>query len=207
MLGSSKAIHSATVRDDAALCEFAASAAARKANVPLEVLQTIALAESGRADRGRQRPWPWTVNFGGQGFWFATAEEAELAIAERQSLGVTNFDVGCFQLNHRWHGDAFSSIAAMMNPEQNALYAATFLRRLYEETGSWNEASAAYHSRTPEYAEQYRARLDELRPGIGGTEVVARQNSFPLLQAGSPGGLGSLVPELSGGISLIGSNP
>lgn len=194
--------------DPSTLCEVATSKAARETGVPLAVLQAVALTESGRSAEGGQRPWPWAVNFGGQGYWFASAEEAELAIAERQSMGATNFDVGCFQLNHRWHGDAFASVATMMDPTQNAAYAAAFLRQLYEEAGTWEQAVAAYHSRTPEYAERYLAKFETFLKQVEGQKPSAvRVNGFPLLQAGTPGGLGSLVPQLAGGISLIGGAP
>ena len=198
--------------DPSALCEAAAVSAAQQTGVPLAVLQAIALAESGRAVSGRQRPWPWAVNFGGQGNWYGSNDEAQLAVAERQAAGATNFDIGCFQINHRWHGDAFADIAAMFDPVQNALYAAEFLRRLHDETGSWADAAAAYHSRTPDYADPYRARFETLKAGLdaAGTTLLAsapRVNRFPLLQTGAQGGLGSLVPEQSGGVSLIGAAP
>jgi hypothetical protein len=194
------------------LCEGAARRAARDTGVPLEVLQVIALAESGRSFGGDLRPWPWTVNFGGPGFWFDSSEEAQLAVAERQSLGVTNFDVGCFQINHRWHGDAFASVAAMLDPVQNALYAARFLQELHAETGSWEDAAAAYHSRTPELAEAYRARFLALREGVSGAEAEAtrvtfRENLFPLLRGGARGAMGSLVPQQARGARLIGAAP
>jgi hypothetical protein len=199
-------------RDLPGLCEAAARHAAEATGVPLSVLQAIALAESGRDTGGTQRPWPWTVNYGGAGFWYDSSEEAQLAVSERQALGTTNFDVGCFQLNHRWHAEGFDTLAEMFDPERNALYAAQFLTRLYAETGSWSDAAAAYHSRTPEHAARYRARFEELRNGLeaGGQTLLAvanRENLFPLLKAGARGALGSLVPEQAGSGSLLGAAP
>jgi hypothetical protein len=199
--------------DPASLCEEAARKAASETGVPLRVLEAIALAESGRSEDGTRRPWPWTVNFGGPGFWYDSSEEAELAISERQALGATNFDIGCFQINHRWHGDAFETIAQMFDPAANALYAARFLRQLYDETGSWPDAAAAYHSRTPELADAYRERFMALHDGLddagGGLsdQVARRQNLFPLLRAGGRGALASLVPSQAAGASLFASSP
>jgi hypothetical protein len=198
--------------DPPALCEAAARDAAAATGVPLEVLQTIALAESGRSWGGVKRPWPWAVNFGGPGFWFDSSEEAQLAVAERQSLGTTNFDVGCFQINHRWHGDGFASVAEMFEPEANALYAARFLQELYHETGSWPDAAGAYHSRTPELAEAYRARFLALQedagsPAAEATRVAFRENLFPLLKGGARGAMASLVPQQARGASLFGAAP
>ena len=199
--------------DPSALCERATALAAEQTDVPLSVLQAIALAESGRSWGGRQRPWPWTVNFGGDGAWYDSSAEARRAVAEYQAQGGTNFDIGCFQINHRWHAEAFPDVATMFDPDANALYAAEFLLGLFAETGSWPDAAAAYHSRTPEYADRYRARFNRLHDGLdAGGEMpllagMTRENRFPLLQAGAAGSLGSLVPQVEGGFSLIGAAP
>ncbi|MCA3450242.1 MAG: transglycosylase SLT domain-containing protein [Rhodobacter sp.] len=187
--------------------------AAEETGVPQTVLQAIALAESGRNRGGHQRPWPWTVNFGGDGTWYDSSGEARRAVAAYQAEGGTNFDIGCFQINHRWHAGAFPDVAAMFDPTANALYAAQFLLGLFAETGSWPDAAAAYHSRTPEHADRYRARFNQLHDGLdtgGQMPLLAgatRENRFPLLQAGATGSLGSLVPQVEGGFALIGAAP
>ena len=113
----------------------------------------------------------------------------------------------------RWHAKAFPDMATMFDPRANALYAAQFLLGLFDETGSWPDAAAAYHSRTPEYADRYRARFNQLHDGLDAREEmpllagVTRENRFPLLQAGAAGSLGSLVPQVEGGFSLIRAAP
>lgn len=197
--------------DPSALCEAATFRASQATGVPLDVLQAIALAESGRSRNGRHRPWPWTANFGGQGHFFGNSAEAQLAVLERQAAGSTNFDIGCFQINYRWHGQAFASIAAMFDPETNALYAAGFLKRLRAETGDWAAAAAAYHSRTPEHAERYLARVESIlamgQLPFDADLSAVRENRFPLLQTGAAGAIGSLVPTLPARAGLIGFAP
>ncbi|HRO10630.1 transglycosylase SLT domain-containing protein [Amaricoccus sp.] len=155
--------------DPSALCDAAIARGARRGGVPVEVLFAVALTETGQHRDGRMRAWPWAINREGKGFWFKTREEA-LAFG-RQSLaeGRPSFDVGCVQINYRWHGHAFPSLDDMFDPEWTATYAAQFLRTLYEERGSWSEAAGAYHSLTPDKAMTYRARFDrllaELEPG------------------------------------------
>jgi len=151
----------------ATLCERAIVNGARRGGVPPEILHSVALTETGREQNGRLRPWPWAINREGKGHWFAGREEA-LEFA-RQSLadGRTSFDVGCVQINYRWHGHAFPSIEDMFDPEWTATYAAQFLRTLYEERGSWSAAAGAYHSLTPDNAQIYRARFDRLLAGLG----------------------------------------
>ena len=100
-----------------------------------------------------------------------------------------------------------------------ATYAAGFLRRLSDETGSWSEAAGAFHSRTPEHAARYRALFDRhyaavMADGVGQGHLAGRlalsdtrlaqapvaaepfrTNTYPLLQAkGGTPRLGSLVP-------------
>lgn len=198
---------SAAAREDpSALCLRAATRAAATTGVPFEVLHAITKVETGRNDR----PWPWTVNFGGEGTWYDTAAEAEAGAAQALDAGATNVDLGCFQLNYRWHAQGFSSVADMLDPERNATYAAEYLARHFAQTGDWSLAAAAYHSATPEYAEAYKAKFEAAFAGLDTTagaepaDVVQRTNGFPLLVAGSVGTFGSLVPTGSGGLRLIG---
>lgn len=196
--------------DPSELCLQAATNAAELTGVPFAVLQAIATVETGR----QGRPWPWTVNFGGDGRWYDSAAEAEEDATEALGQGATNVDLGCFQLNYRWHAEGFASVADMLDPAQNATYAAEYLAQHYAQTGDWALAAAAYHSATPEYASAYRAKferayadLDATSPVTHGAEpdLHARENRFPLLVAGSGGSRGSLVPASSGGIRLIGA--
>lgn len=194
--------------DPAGLCLDAAAEAASRTGVPYDVLLAISKVETGRNDR----PWPWTVNFGGDGHWFDSAAEAEASVTEAVDRGVTNVDLGCFQLNYRWHAEGFASITDMLDPRQNATYAARFLARHFAETGDWALAAAAYHSATPEYAAAYKAKF-EAAYGSTPSEAsqtheaptTARENRFPLLVAGATGSRGSLVPAGSGGLRLIGA--
>ncbi len=196
------------------LCENAARRASLEIGVPEDVLHAISLTETGRAHEGRMRPWPWAANLDGQGYWF-DGPEAALAFAQEQlSRGRRSFDLGCFQINWRWHGEHFLAPRELLDPMTSARYAARFLARLHAELGSWEAAAGAYHSRTPHLAERYRARFARFRAGLGGphlaladpvpppVEVAPRVNTFPFLQlaADAPAGaaLASLVPATAG---------
>ena len=204
------------------LCEEAAARAAAASGVPISVLRAIALTETGRTKQGSFRPWPWTVNMEGRGVWFDSFEEARDYVAKHHARGARSYDVGCFQINFRWHGQHFASLEEMFDPDANAAYAARFLSELYSEFGDWSRAAGAYHSRTPTFAGKYRARFDRIRArllGANGETAVAsaeppqsaapppiepvaatrpveiRDNRFPLLLGtGSGRGLASLVP-------------
>ena len=146
-----------------AMCERVAEEASRQTGVPVSVLKAISLTETGRKLEGSFKPWPWTVNMEGAGHWFDTLDEARAYVFQEFKRGARSFDVGCFQINYKWHNQAFSSIDEMFDPLHNALYAAKFLGELYGETGSWEKAAGAYHSRTKEFADRYAARFTDLR--------------------------------------------
>ena len=138
--------------DPSALCDAAIVKGARRGGVPVEVLLAVALTETGQHRDGRMRAWPWAINREGKGYWFKTRDEALAFGQQSLAAGRTSFDVGCVQINYRWHGHAFPSLEDMFDPEWTATYAAQFLRTLYEERGSWSEAAGAYHSLSPEQA-------------------------------------------------------
>ncbi|MCR8549517.1 transglycosylase SLT domain-containing protein [Salipiger sp. P9] len=183
-------------------CDTAAAEAARRTGVPKEVLMAITRSETGRSVDGAVQPWPWTVNAAGTGHWFATRREAERFAAEQLARGEQSFDLGCFQINHRWHGGAFASVSDMLDPEKNALYAARFLQRLYAETGGWTDAAGAFHSRTPKHAERYKRRYREMRAALRSRPAITlakvpptpRKNAFPLLRQDGAAAPGSLAP-------------
>ncbi len=205
----------ATPEDTAAICDQMAGLASQRTGVPLSVLKAISLTETGRKRGKAFRPWPWTVNMEGKGHWFESREAAKAYVDKEYARGARSFDIGCFQINYRWHGEAFASIDEMFDPVPNALYAARLLGQLHSELGSWGKAAGAYHSRTKELAERYQARFERLRgpllagdggaipdiPDIvlvanGGAEASQprRANLFPLLQPGTTLAPGSLVP-------------
>lgn len=139
----------------ASICESAASQAAQRYGIPVAVMQALTLTETGRKMNGRMRPWPWTVNVGGKGYWFDTRMDAIDFVQTKIPKSVRSYDLGCFQINLRWHGDAFGSKSEMFDPVLNADYAARFLRSLLPEFRTWKRAAGAYHSRTPKFAEKY----------------------------------------------------
>lgn len=80
------------------------------------------------------------------------------------------------------------------------------------ETNNWDDAAAAYHSRTPKFSDKYKARFQRILAHLPDqaampvrvvkkvkplmrTTSVFRENNFPLLQPSSSAGkMGSLVP-------------
>lgn len=207
--------HAVASRSSPDLCRDAARDAASQTGVPYAVLLAIALTETGGGRGSSMDPWPWAVHHAGRGHWLDTLDQAADLASRALADGATNIDLGCFQLNVRWHAQGFESVQDMLSPDRNATYAAGFLADLYRKSGDWSVAAGQYHSRDTDTAERYRAKFDTILASLSqdGTAMIAampapdpalRANGFPLLQTGAPGGFGSLVPVLPSGARLVG---
>ncbi len=212
LLAQTFLVQTALAASVAALCDRAARRAAQAEGVPLDVLRAIARVETGHTLDGQLQPWPWTVNREGQGYWFASEVEAKSYVFDIFKSGVRSFDVGCFQINYRWHGKAFRSIDAMFDPDENAAYAARFLAQLYAELGTWPAAAGAYHSRTQHHATAYTDRFQTVLAQLDGSQIGNPRDPFtasalpliPLItQPTGQTALGSLVPESSATTAFI----
>lgn len=199
--------------DPSMLCDRATSQASATTGVPIDILLAISRVETGRRRDGALTPWPWTINADGKGAFYDSEAEAIAAAQIHETDGTGTFDIGCFQLNIRWHGEGFSTYEEMFDPVRNATYAARFLQSLYQEKGNWTDAVAAYHSRTPDLAQAYVDQVKAVlhspeKPHIAAISEVRppRVNNFPLLQAGALGGMGSIVPVTGASAPLIGGN-
>jgi len=146
------------VASPAQLCEAAIATAERAERLPERMLGAIAVVETGRPDAasGALRPWPWTINAEGQGFFFASKQQAIEAVRALQARGVRSIDVGCLQINLMFHPNAFASLDQAFDPDSNARFAARFLNALHAANRDWPAAIAAYHSETPALGAAYR---------------------------------------------------
>ena len=72
---------------DSSVCSSAAKSAGAEYGVSFDLLQTIAVVESGKWDHLQNRyvAWPWTVNIQGKGHYFDNREEAIKAVKEAQN--------------------------------------------------------------------------------------------------------------------------
>lgn len=194
--------------DDTQICDAAAQDGARTHEVPLDVLRALTRTETGRAKGGKLSPWPWTVNMEGAGFWFDTRAEALAFVRKRHAGGARSFDVGCFQINFRWHGDAFESIEAMFDPIINARYAARFIAELKSEGRDWTSAAGAYHSRTPGFAEKYKDRFTRILAQLSPMDQIAPTRLAAMVSQQTTGAGDG--PRMPGGVFASGpahSNP
>ena len=124
------------------ICERNLAAASKRHRIPPGLLYAIGLTESGY--RGKLHPY--ALNVEGKAYFAKSAEEAVQIHNREMRRGRKLIDLGCMQINTKYHRHEFASLLAMLNPAQNVDYAARFLKRLKQRHGTWSLAVARYHA-------------------------------------------------------------
>jgi soluble lytic murein transglycosylase-like protein len=152
---------------DALACRAAIAAAEPGSGIPPGLLLAIALIESGQPDprTGRVEPWPWAYNTEGDGHAPPNRAAALAEVSALRQSGVQSIDIGCMQINLKYHPQAFASLEQGFEPAANIRYAIRFLRELYARTGNWSDAIAQYHSGEPARGSAYQRRVMLARLG------------------------------------------
>lgn len=160
----------------------------RSFTIPQGLLTAISLVESGRQGIADHTvAWPWTINVNGQGRYFETKDEAVAETRKLLDSGQRSIDVGCMQINLRYHPNAFRSIEDAFDPATNVAYGAQYLASLHRLQGSWAKAVERYHSSDDGRREQYRERViatwnDEVRTMVMNA-VLAEDTDTPYHRA------------------------
>jgi hypothetical protein len=146
------------------LCENGTHKAETSEQIPNRLLAAISLRETGRwaGQQKRSLSWPWTVTVKGRGHYMASKGEAIAFVRRLQAENVRNIDVGCMQVNLKYHPHAFANLHAAFDPHGNTLYAAKFLSQLREDHGSWQKAIRYYHSNNAKRGAAYQDSVYQL---------------------------------------------
>jgi len=118
------------------------AAAARDNGVPLDILYSVGLTETGH----HGVLGPYDLNVDGRSVHSDTLAEALAAYAAADRAGAKFIDIGCMQINHRFHAAHFRSLEDMFDPQRNVRYAAALLKTLRAQEGSWTMAVARYNA-------------------------------------------------------------
>jgi hypothetical protein len=181
------------------LCIGAIRAAEQRFELPAGLLMAVALTETGRRVGDVLTPWPWAINAVGKGAWLEHRRAAIERARALQASGVESIDVGCMQVNLKWHAAAFDSLESAFDPGTNVAYAARHLKELRARSGNWLEAAGHYHSADPAQARLYLARLNRnwraVLDGLDGTRMLLppAPGQIALAFGWAPGGFGPLV--------------
>ena len=170
------------------VCLLEASQAEARHGIPKGLLQSITRVESGRKTvTGDFMPWAWTLNDRGEGLFFDDRASALAYLKKAVADPEHSVDVGCMQINTKWHSEGFLKLADMLDPTQNADYAAGFLLDLHEAHQSWDDAVKHYHSAAPEKNVGYHRRvLAELERFLeAGMPAPPASDTAPAAKSGS----------------------
>jgi len=155
--------------DDVPDCIAFARKAEKTHGLPDGILQSISTVEASRIQAdGSYRAWPWTLNDAGKGLFFDSPQQVLEYLDANLTHPDTSIDVGCMQINTKWHGAFFETIDEMLDPASNVAYAASFITDLYHAHGNWDDAIRHYHSneakRNGPYLERVLASWNKNHP-------------------------------------------
>ncbi len=131
-------------------------------DIPYTVLYAVALTESGRtASLGDPlRPWPWTLNVAGKGYYFDSRNEAWHALTAHLEAGRRSIDIGLMQVNWQYHRQRLGSPWRALDPWHNLRTGAAILKDCYTRLGNWWLGLGCYHApHHPQRAKRYRKRV------------------------------------------------
>ena len=132
----------AVAQPQAGLCEREMMRASALYGVPLGMLYSVGLTETGK--RGSLQPY--AMNVEGKAVFSNSATEAIQKFEQASRSGAKLVDMGCMQINHHFHREKFPSLESMLNPRINVEYAARFLKELKARHETWTMAVARYHA-------------------------------------------------------------
>lgn len=160
-------------------CEQEMARAARVENVPLSVLYSVALTETGQRD-GLQ---PYAMNIDGKAVVARNLPEAVVLFRQASARGAKFIDIGCMQIDHRFHAAHFDSLEAMFDARRNVAYAAHFLKELRSREVSWTLAVARYNAGPNNVVAQKKYVCavigNMVKSGLGGWTDQARRFCAP----------------------------
>ncbi|WP_216363371.1 transglycosylase SLT domain-containing protein [Candidatus Sneabacter namystus] len=136
--------------------------------IPRGTMHAISLVESGTScgDFRYRVPAPWAVSVEGKGYRFDSKGEAKRFVNRMLNRGIRNIDVGCMQVNLRYHARSFASLDKALDPACNIKYSASFLRKQYDRYHSWPRAIGCYHSKDPYKSSQYYKKVFKARSEV-----------------------------------------
>ena len=139
----------------------------KKYKIPRDLLYAISIHETGKPHSyNLSIVWPWTFRIDGKAYYFNDGKTGLKIIKKQISKEIINIDIGCMQINFKYHNKNFKSIAHMINPKYNIEYAAQFLFSKYKKSGNWKQAVSQYHSHTVSLGNKYAEKIFNVHKNI-----------------------------------------
>jgi soluble lytic murein transglycosylase-like protein len=139
-------------------CQAAILQAAQKYRIPQTIMQAIGRVES--------KHKPFALNVNGAPYFAKSKADALRHIQNALKNNITSIDIGCMQINHKYHGNNIS-IEESLNPVLNANYAARFLKQNFAKYQNWGQAVARYHASRTDAQKRYLTSIVDAMAASG----------------------------------------
>ena len=158
------------------ICENTIESVEIQTEIPKGLLLGIGKAEAIRKTKNKFVIWPWTINHAGKSMFFDTKKQMRNYVFKNLKRNDLNMDVGCMQINIKWHKNNFKKISDMFEVNPNISYAASFLQQLKNKHGSWDNAIKHYHSSDPKKNKPYLIKVKSFWKKIEDNKIIKAKN-------------------------------
>lgn len=136
-------------------------ATAEVQGIPPTLFYAIAIQESGQYDqeKGKLRPWPWSLNVAGKAYYYDSMETAWDALNSFVNEQPPHIGIGLVQVTWPFNQHLLLDPYTALEPSINLSIGAQILRACFDRLGDWWLAVGCYHSPTPARAVAYRERV------------------------------------------------
>ena len=162
--------------DKLKLCENTIESVELQTDIPKGLLLGIGKAEAIRKINNKYIIWPWTINHAGKSLFFDNKEQMKNYVFKNLKRKDFNIDVGCMQINIKWHKNNFKKISDMFEVNPNISYAASFLQQLKNKYGSWDKAIKHYHSSDPKKNIPYLIKVKSFWKKVEEEKIIKAKN-------------------------------
>ena len=177
-------------------CEKTIESIELQTDIPKGLLLAMGKAEAIRKINNKSIIWPWTVNHAGKSMFFDTKKQMRNYVFKNLKRNDFNIDVGCMQINIKWHKNNFKKIADMFEVSPNISYAASFLLQLKNKHGSWDKAIKHYHSSDPKKNIPYLIKVKSFWKKFEGEKIIkAKTIKHESLKKTNQASLANMIKE------------
>lgn len=182
--------------DKLKLCENTIESVELQTDIPKGLLLGIGKAEAIRKINNKYIIWPWTINHAGKSLFFDNKEQMKNYVFKNLKRKDFNIDVGCMQINIKWHKNNFKKISDMFEVNPNISYAASFIKQLKNKHGSWDKAIKHYHSSDPKKNNPYLIKVNSFWKKVENTKIIRFEtNKIKSLKKTNETSLANMIRE------------
>lgn len=130
---------------------------AELADIPVDILYSLAQTESGRYLHNEVYPWPWTLSKNGKRQFYGSRRGMHEDLVRAVDEGGNDLRIGALQICLKRHGEEHKATWETTNPFVNVELGARFLKQQFARHGNWWKAVATFHGPCSTLAERIEA--------------------------------------------------